>query len=189
MTSADAAPARKIVANFFISMDGVVEAPHEWHFPYFNEEMGQAVESGVEGNDAMLMGANLYREWSEYWPTSEDEFAGFINATPKYVISNSLDKLDWQNSHLIKGDEAVERIRELKAQPGKNIGMSGCATTVRWLLREGLLDELHLLVHPIAVGKGQHLFDDTTPTQKLELVSSKAFTTGVLYNIYRPVAD
>jgi dihydrofolate reductase len=189
MTSADAAPARKIVANFFIALDGVVEAPDQWHFQYFNDEMGEAVQAGFASSDALLMGATLYREWSQFWPTSDDPFADVMNSTQKYVVSNSLEELDWQNSHLIKGDEAVERIRELKAQPGKNIAMSGSATLVRWLLREGLLDELNLLVHPIAVGSGQRLFDDTTPLQKLELVSSTTFTTGVVHLVYRPASD
>jgi dihydrofolate reductase len=189
MTSTDAAPARKIVANFFISLDGVVEAPHEWHFPYFDDQMGKAVGAGFEASDTLLMGANLYREWSQYWPASDDQpFADVMNSTPKYVVSNSLGKLDWHNSHLIKGDEAVERIRELKAQPGKNIAMSGSATLVRWLLREGLLDELNLLVHPIAVGKGQRLFDESTPMHKLELLSSETFSTGVVHLVYRPAA-
>jgi dihydrofolate reductase len=186
MSSADAAPVRKIVANFFISLDGVVEAPDQWHFPYFNEEMGKAVQDGFASSDTLLMGANLYREWSQFWPTSEDEFAEVMNSTPKYVVSNSLERLDWRNSHLIKGDEAVERLRELKARPGRHIAMSGSATLVRWLLREGLLDELNLLVHPIAVGRGQRLFDETTPLQKLELVSSATFTTGVVHLVYRP---
>src|SRR3954452_2026644 len=83
MTSTDAAPARKIVANFFISLDGVAEAPHEWHFPYFDDQMGKAVGAGFEASDTLLMGANLYREWSQYWPASDDQpFADVMNSTP-----------------------------------------------------------------------------------------------------------
>jgi dihydrofolate reductase len=188
MTATDTQP-RKIVANFFISFDGVVESPHEWHFPYFNDEMGAAVEAGFESSDTMLMGAKLYGEWSQYWPTSEDQpIADTINSTPKYVVSDSLDKVDWQNTTLIKGDEAADRIRELKAQPGRHIAISGSATLVRWLLKEGLLDELNVLVHPIIVGHGQRLFDESITDQPLELVSSKTFTTGVLHLVYRPAA-
>jgi dihydrofolate reductase len=189
MTSADAAPTRKIVANFFIALDGVVEAPDQWQFEYFNDEMAKAVQEGFASSDCLLMGAILYREWSQFWPASDHPLAEVMNSTPKYVVSDSLKQLDWQNSHLIKGDEAAERLRELKAQPGKNIAMSGSATLVRWLLREGLLDELNLLVHPIVVGSGQRLFDETTPLQKLELVSSTTFTTGVLHLVYRPASD
>lgn len=178
----------KIVSNFFISLDGVVEAPHEWHFPYFNDEMGAAVEAGMEGARAMLMGRVLYQEWSEYWPDqgSDVPFSDHINNIQKYVVSNTLDQATWKNTTLIDGDVA-SKLREIKASTDGDIAMSGSATTVRWLLANGLLDELQLLVHPIAVGKGQRLFEDT-PTHELELVSNKTFKTGVLHVIYRPVS-
>jgi dihydrofolate reductase len=177
---------RKIVANYFISLDGVVESPDQWHFPYFDDQMGDAVNAGFARSDALLMGGTLYREWSAYWPTSDDQpFANIMNNQTKYVVSRTLDRADWTNTTLIRDDVAA-RIREIKAQPGKDIAMSGSATLARWLLTEDLLDELNLLVHPIVVGTGARLFPNATPRQPLELVDSTAFRSGVLHLVYRP---
>jgi dihydrofolate reductase len=177
---------RKIVANFFISLDGVVEAPDQWHFPYFNDEMGQAVGTAMNDADAMLMGRKLYQEWAEYWPKQggEEPFADHINNIAKYVASTTLTSAEWDNTTLIRGDLAAELAR-LKAQPGKNISMSGSATLVRWLLANDLLDELRLLVHPIVVGRGQRLFDGEIAGMPLKLASSATFETGVLDLLYR----
>jgi dihydrofolate reductase len=180
---------RKIVANYFVSLDGVVESPDQWHFPYFDDQMGAAVGAGFERSDSLLMGGTLYREWADYWPAHADEdFGPVMNGMTKYVVSRTLDKADWTNTTLIKGDDVAARIRELKAQPGKDIAMSGSATLARWLLAEGLLDELNLLVHPIVVGTGARLFPDGTPQQPLQLAESTTFGSGVLHLVYRPAA-
>ena len=149
---------RKIVSGLFISLDGVVEAPDQWHFPHFNEEMGNAVQSMMESREAMLLGRRTYEEFAAYWPTSTDDFAGRMNGTPKYVVSNTLTSAEWQNSTLISGD-VIKEVAQLKEQPGGHLAMTGSGTLARSLLREGLLDELHLLVHPIVVGNGNRLFD------------------------------
>ena len=177
----------KIVSNFFISLDGVVEAPNEWHFPYFNDEMGAAVGKGMETAAAFLMGRVLYEEWSEYWSSQGPDvpFSSFINEIPKYVLSNTLTEAKWNNTTLVHGDEAAGRLREVKDSTDGDISMSGSATTVRWLIANGLLDELRLLVHPIAVGKGQRLFEDT-PTHPFELVHQETFENGVLNLTYKP---
>ena len=176
----------KIISNFFIALDGVVEAPDQWHFPYFNDEMGAVVGAGMETNKAFLMGRKLYDEWAAYWPTSTDEpFASFFNDIPKYVISSSLENPTWNNTTVLPGD--VDAVRQTKESIDGDIMLSGSATTVRWLLDNGLLDELRLLVHPIAVGHGQRLFEDTS-THKLELVESGALSTGVLNLRYVPAS-
>jgi dihydrofolate reductase len=178
---------RKIKSNFFISLDGVVEAPDKWHFPYFDDQMGQVVAAGFAGTDAMLMGRVLYEEWAAYWPEHADEpFGDVLNSMKKYVLSDTLTSADWENSELLTGDVA-SKLAEVKAQDGGDISMSGSATTVRWLLREGLLDELHLLVHPIVVGQGMaRLFPADEPQAPLQLLSSETFGTGVLYVVYAP---
>jgi dihydrofolate reductase len=179
-----------IVSSFFISLDGVVESPDKWHFPYFNDEMGAAVDRAVGKSKALLMGRVLYEEWAAYWPVQTDlsagdsEFASFINTVPKYVASNTLKQATWHNTSIVSGDVAT-RIREIKDRTEGEIGMSGSATLVRWLLAAGLLDELNLLVHPIVVGHGARLFEDT-PTHPLRLVHHEAFTTGVLNLTYAP---
>ena len=178
---------RKIKSNFFISLDGVVESPDKWHFPYFDDEMGAAVGAGFATADAMLMGRVLYEEWAEYWPAHADEpFGDVMNSMQKYVVSDTLQAAEWQNTELIRGDVA-RQLTELKAKDGGDIAMSGSATTVRWLLREGLLDELNLLVHPIAVGEGlARLFPPDEPSIPLELRSAETFKSGVLNLSYGP---
>jgi dihydrofolate reductase len=173
---------RKIKSNFFISLDGVVESPDKWHFPYFDDEMGAAVGAGFATADAMLMGRVLYDEWAAYWPEhADDDFGNVMNGMQKYVISSGLETAEWQNTEVIRGDEAAAKLTELKAQEGGDIAMSGSATTVRWLLREGLLDELNLLVHPLVVGQGYaRLFPPDEASLPLELRNAQPFKSGVL---------
>jgi dihydrofolate reductase len=181
---------RKIRSYFFISLDGVVEAPDQWHFPYFNDEMGEAVGAGMASADAILMGRVLYDEWSEYWPEHANEpFGDVINPIQKYVVSSTLQDASWQNTELLRGDVS-QQLADLKARDGADITMSGSATTVRWLLRQGLLDELNLLVHPIVVGENfARLFPTDEPRTPLQLVSATTFKTGVLNLSYVPNKD
>ncbi|MFI6815932.1 dihydrofolate reductase family protein [Nonomuraea sp. NPDC050328] len=178
----------KIISSFFIALDGVVESPDQWHFPYWNDEMGAAVQAGMADSAGMLMGRVLYEEWAAYWPTAEAdaEIAAIMNDSRKWVVSSTLDKAEWANTTLLRGDVAAE-IRRLKAEVEGNIQMSGSATAVRWLLANGLLDQLNLLVHPIAVGHGRRLFEGSG-TQPLKLVKSETFETGVLNLSYVPAA-
>jgi dihydrofolate reductase len=181
---------RKIVAGLFVSLDGVYESPDQWHFPYFNDEMGEAVGSQMAAADTMLLGRVTYQEFASYWPhqSNDDvEIADYMNNTPKLVVSNTLKTLEWQNSTLVSGDVAAELTR-LKQQPGKNIGITGSGTLVRSLLRDDLLDELHLLVHPFIVGSGKRLFVAGTGQKPLKLVDAQTFSTGVLYLTYQPAA-
>ena len=108
-----------------------------------------------------------------------------MNTTPKVVVSTTLKTVEWQNSTLITSNVA-EELTKLKQQPGKDIGITGSGALVRSLLRDGLLDELRLLVHPIVVGTGKRLFADGEPQRPLKLVESKTFGTGVVYLTYQP---
>jgi dihydrofolate reductase len=179
---------RRIKSYFFISLDGVVEAPDQWHFPYFDDEMGAAAADGFAGADAMLMGRVHYAESAAYWPEHGDEpFGDVMNSIKKYVVSNSLNEAAWENSEIVRGDVAARTLADLKAGDGGDITMAGSATTVRWLLREGLLDELHLLVHPIVVGDGMaRLFPPDEPSIPLALLNAQTFKTGVLNLSYAP---
>jgi dihydrofolate reductase len=172
---------RKIKSYFFISLDGVVESPDQWHFPYFDDEMGEAVGAGFATADAMLMGRVLYDEWAAYWPEHATEpFGDVMNSMKKYVVSNSLRSAEWHNSEIVGGDVA-KRLNDIKAQDGGDITMSGSGTTVRWLLRQGILDELNLLVHPIVVGGDMaHLFPPDEARIPLTLVDSQTLQSGVL---------
>jgi dihydrofolate reductase len=183
---------RKITAGLFISLDGVVEAPDQWHFPYFNEEMGAAVDATLGPTEAMLFGRKTYDGFAEAWP--EREAAGEEDAplakklgdVRKVVVSNQQLAFTWRNSEQLQGD-FVEAVTALKNEPGEGtIGMSGSVSVVRQLLAAGLLDELHLLVHPIAVRRGMRLFDEGETPIPLELISSETFETGVLNLVYAP---
>jgi dihydrofolate reductase len=180
---------RKIVASELVSLDGVMESPEEWAFSYSNDEIAEANASGMAEADAMLLGRVTYQEFAAYWPyqnSAEQPFTDYLNNTPKYVVSTTLEEpLEWQNSTLIK-DNVAEEIARLKQQPGKDIGIVGSGTLVRSLLNNGLLDELGLMVHPIILGRGKRLFEEGGDKKGLELVDSKTFSTGVLYLTYRP---
>jgi dihydrofolate reductase len=177
---------RKVIATFFVSLDGVVEAPQDWHFPYFNDEMAAAIGAAMSSSDAMLIGRVTYQEWAGFWPDADDEMAEYMNTTPKYVASTTLDKVEWSKSRLLDGDVPTA-VAALKQRPGKDIVMSGSPTLARSLLREGLVDELHLMIHPVVVGEGAKLFADGDK-HALELVGSKTFGTGVVYATYKPAA-
>jgi dihydrofolate reductase len=168
-----------ITSNFFVSLDGVVEPPDLWHYPYFSDQMGDANGERMATTEAFLMGRDLYEERGGYWPTNDDEpFASIVNNMPKYVVSSTLTDATWNKTTIITGDLPAA-IRDLKNSAEGDITMSGSATLVRWLLANGLLDRLNLMVHPNALGKGQHLFEDI-PTHPLQLESDEVFTTGVL---------
>jgi dihydrofolate reductase len=181
---------RKITSGLFIALDGVVEAPDQWHFPYFNDEMGAAVDGQLGAADTILLGRKTYDSFAGAWPDREAggaedaEFAKKLGDTRKVVASRQNLQFTWRNSEQIRGDLA-EAVVALKNEPGGEIGISGSVSVVRQLLAAGLLDELHLLVHPIAVGKGMRLFDEGESIP-LKLVSSQTFQTGVLYLIYAP---
>lgn len=175
---------RKIVAGLSISLDGVIEDPNQWMGPYFNAQVGQAIGSMIAAQDAMLLGRVTYDAFAAHWPHQTGDMAEAMNGTVKYVISGTLTTADWQNTTLIPRDRAAGQLAELKRQPGKNIGITGSGTLVAWLLREGLLDELHLLVFPVVLGHGKRLFADPGDTVPLKLTDSAAFDTGVLNLTY-----
>ena len=177
---------RKLTSSFFMSLDGVVDSPHHWHFPYMDDEMALAVGKGIADADTMLLGRATYEEWAGYWPNqpAEAPMAEYFNTTPKLVVSSTLDSLEWQNSTLIAGDVEAA-VRDAKQQPGKNISITGSGTLVRSLLLANLIDELRLMIHPIVVGRGKRLFEDGEHSRGLELVDSETYPSGVLNLTYK----
>jgi dihydrofolate reductase len=182
---------RRVIVSEFVSLDGVMEAPDKWHFPYWSDEMGQEIEAAMGQADAMLMGRVNYEEWADFWPQQDPEenpAAGFMNGVRKYVVSTTLkEPLGWNNSTLIK-ENIAEEVAKLKKGEGGDISISGSGSLVRSLLRDGLIDELRLMVHPVVVGSGKRLFEEGGERIALELVDSKTFSTGVVYLTYRPAS-
>jgi dihydrofolate reductase len=176
---------RKLIVAEFISLDGVVEAPGRWHFPYVNEEMFGAMWAVNAEADTMLLGRVTYQSYAGAFANApaDDPVAAQMNKPAKVVVSKTLDELAWKNSTLLTG-EVVEQVAKLKELPGAAILVTGSTTLARTLLRAGLVDELNLLVHPIVVGTGQRLFEDDGAQVPLELVSCNTFSSGVDHLVY-----
>jgi len=171
---------RKVTAGLFYSVDGVAEAPDQFQFDSFDDDLGAMLGGVMAEVDTVLMGRVGYQEWAGYWPNAgqDMDFAGFINAVPKFVASETLDQaaLGWSNSTLIEGDLETF-LREIKGKPGGTIAVMGGMSLVSQLLVAGLMDELTLIIHPVVAGKGRRLFEDM-PTTRLELRRSQITAKG-----------
>jgi dihydrofolate reductase len=178
----------KIVIAEFMSLDGVIEAPHTWHFPYMTDDMTEHAVQQILEADAFLYGRKTYEEFAGFWSTqvnNEFGFADKLNAAPKYVVSTTLESADWNNSTLIKSN-VIEEIKRLKQEISGIISMTGSATLIQSLMQENLIDEYQLMIHPIVVGKGVRLFKDGLNTLPLKLVSTRVFDGGVILAIHHP---
>jgi dihydrofolate reductase len=181
---------RKVNAVELVSLDGVMESPEGWAFAYSNDEMEETNASGMAASDALLLGRVTYEHLAAYWPHQPggEPTVDYINSVPKYVVSTTLEEAGWNNSTIIK-ENISEGISQLKRQPGKDIAVLGSGALVRSLLRDRLLDELRLMVHPVILGSGKRLFEDGDDREPLELIGSRTFGTGVVYLTYRPTDE
>ena len=178
---------RKINAWLFVTLDSVIEAPEKWVIA--DDDMFAAMEADYAKSDALLLGRRTYETFAASWPErgSEVPNADWMNNTRKYVASTTLESLEWNNSSLLEGDVA-EAVGRLKREDGKNIMVNGSGALVRTLMRDHLLDELRLFVHPIVVGSGIRLFDDGSDPLALTLADSHAYANGVISLTYRPTS-
>jgi dihydrofolate reductase len=178
---------RKIVVTEFITVDGVIEEPQKWSFPYWNDEIAKFKNDELAAADALLLGRTTYDGFAKAWPGRKDEegFAERMNSYPKYVVSKTLKDPEWNNTHVFAEHFAGD-IAKLKEEQGKDILIFGSGQLVNTLLELGLVDQIQLMVYPIALGKGKRLFRDENET-KLELKRSKQFDTGVVLLVYEPI--
>ena len=186
---------RKIIVSEFMTLDGVVEAPggdetpHPhggWQSQYTSAEGGIYKVDELARVDSLLMGRKTYDGFAAYWPGQTGEaFADPINRMPKYIVSRSLQKVDWNNSHLLR-DVSID-VADLKKSEGGDILVYGSATLVKSLIHYDLIDELRLMVHPVVVGGGLRLFDDNLELKKFYLKHSSVLASGVLILEYVPL--
>ena len=186
---------RKIIVTEFITLDGVIEAPggdetpHPhggWQFKYDSPEAGKYKIDELASVDALLLGKNTYDTFAAYWPSqTDDSFGNPINRLPKYVVSRSLKKAEWNNSHILR--DVAKDVAALKNSDGGNILVYGSATLVRALLHHNLIDELRLMVYPLSIGGGLRIFDDNRELKKFGLKHSRVTDNGILILEYQPV--
>lgn len=194
----------RIVASEFMSLDGVVQAPGGpqedtsggfrhggWSMPYFDPEvMGPVIGEYAERGGALLQGRRTYQVSAEAWPKrGGDPFSDWINATQKYVVSDTLSEADltWNPTKLIRGTDFIKEVSALRDQPGGDVYIYGSLSVVRALLTANLLDELLLMIEPVTLGGGKTLFPSDAEKRKFELISAATAKTGVQVCKYRPV--
>ncbi len=177
---------KKIVVAEFLSLDGVMEEPGVWSAPYWNDEIAKFKYDELFASDTHLLGRVTYQGFAAAWPSRTDQqgFADRMNDLPKYVVTTTLEKAEWNNSYLIKNN-IFETITKLKQGSGQDILVAGSATLVNSLIDHDLIDEYHLLVYPLILGKGKRLFNYGS-NSSLKLTGSKIFSSGVILLIYKP---
>jgi len=185
----------RLIATEFVSLDGVMEDPGGsehfehggWSFKFDRGEEGDEFKlDETRQSDALLLGRVTYQGFAEAWPSRTGEFADKFNSMPKFVVSTTLEDPLWNNTTVIKGNVA-EEVSKLKQQAGGDIAIHGSAQLVQTLLEDDLIDEYRLMVFPIVLGSGKHLFRDTGKATTLKLVDSKTVGAGVLILTYQPV--
>lgn len=190
---------RKLVVGTFLTLDGVMQGPGGpqedrsggfdnggWLVPFFDDVMGQVMTDWIRQADGLVLGRKTYEIFAAHWPyvTGDDPIAAKFNSVRKYVASRTLDRVEWNNSTLIKGD-AAEAIRTLKSEPGGELQVHGSGDLIRTLLRHGLIDEFRLWIFPVLLGSGKRLFANGTVPARLRLLETQTSTKGVLLHVYQ----
>ncbi len=186
---------RKLVVSEFVTLDGVMEDPGGaektkhggWAFKYNRGPEGDKFKlDELMASDAMLLGRVTYQGFAAAWPSVKDGagFADRMNGMPKHVVSTTLDRAEWNNSHIIKND-VVEQIRRLKEMPGRDILVAGSGQLVQTLMQNNLVDEYRLMVYPMVLGSGKRLFRDSQGMTALRLVEAKPVGEGIMALVYQ----
>jgi dihydrofolate reductase len=177
----------RLVATEYLSLDGVFEEPGHWSGPFFNDEAAQFKLNELQASDALLLGRKTYEGFAAAWPSMTDEagFADKMNTMPKYVVSSSLDRVDWPGSILVKGD-LMEEIRRLKEKPGRDLVLAGSAQLFNALTEANLIDLYRFMLHPVILGKGERLFAEGGDQRPLTLTQTETFRSGIVILEYEP---
>ncbi|MEA2551191.1 MAG: hypothetical protein QOE25_960 [Actinomycetota bacterium] len=177
----------RLVATEYISLDGVFEEPGQWSFPFFNDEAAAFKSDELDATDALLLGRRTYEGFAAAWPTMAGvgEFGVKMNTMTKYVVSSTLDTVEWPGSQLITGDLVTE-IGKLKAEPGGDLLLSGSAQLFNACAKADLIDLYRFMLHPIVIGHGAKLFDDGAQDKALTLSNTKTFSSGIVILEYTP---
>ena len=188
----------KLTATMMLTLDGVYQGPggpdedrrggfERGGWTKGDGEVWAFITSIFERADAFLLGRRTWEIWEPYWPKHDngDPVSHGINILPKYVPSTTLKDPTWQNTHVIDGDVEAA-VRELKAQPGRELQVHGSGVLLRWLLERDLVDELNLEISPVVVGDGLRFFPERGQTHALTLVESRTTPSGVTLQTYRP---
>jgi dihydrofolate reductase len=179
-----------VAVHEFITLDGVFEDP-SWTMDFgYDPKMGEAIGAVMGSCEALLLGRRTFEMFAPAWSArtaEEDPGAPFMNDSPKYVVASTPPSVEWNNSTVL-GPYESDAIRDLKNHLNGNLYVSGSGTLVRAMLGDGLVDELHLFVYPVALGSGKRLFDDGTQATKFSLANTEAYDNGVLHLDYRPAA-
>jgi dihydrofolate reductase len=183
---------KKLIGFTHVSLGGEIGAP-AWAEPYLDDEHTQYATRVLFAADALLLGRRTYEGLSVAYPAMADdprasnEFVDRMNSIPKFVASRTLRNPTW-NATVIDGD-VVQRVAELKQEPGGAILKYGTGPLDALLMAHGLIDEFHLLLTPVAVGRGQHLFEDVEGTPHLHLADVTRFANGVIVLVYTPTSQ
>jgi dihydrofolate reductase len=180
---------RKLVVAESVTLDGVFEANTmaQWSSPYHTDELEEYIRENVLTSDALLLGRVTYEFIAPYWSAQKNDEYGIadkMNSMPKYVVSSTLEKAQWNNSTIIK-ENTIEEITKLKQKPGQNILINGSANLVKSLMPTDLIDEYRFLVHPIIIGNGKRFFKDGMNITKLKLLKTETFPLGVVLLRYK----
>jgi dihydrofolate reductase len=181
---------RKLILSMGMSLDGLVARPGRygaggWGLPPDDPALKERKLEWMREVDLHLMGRNTYEEMAEFWPTSDDAYAAPMNDIPKVVFSSTLERADWPDSRIARGDLA-EEIAALKREPGNDMIAWGGAAFAQSLTRLGLVDEYRLILQPVALGEGLPLFKNLNAPVRLELIDAKTYDTGAALHVYRP---
>jgi len=180
---------RKLIVSEWMTLDGVFDGDtmKDWFMPFDSEDRRAYIIKTMDACDAILFGRKTYEMLSPFWSPlkkNEDGLADKINRVPKFVVSSTLKKADWNNTTIIR-DNVVEEVAKLKQMPGHEIHIEGSATLVKSLIEANLIDEYRFLVHPIIIGSGKRFFKDGMNTAGLKIVKTETMDKGVVLHCYQ----